>query len=490
MIKDQEFRDPLLALQQIRKTHPNPENLAVTFTEIDKVGLNPQNRYETPLGIYLYPLDYVIENKMNVPFAGDEPYINVCEFTRPQKILQMTSDISNQKGEQLLNVFPKKEVDEVNLRYREGLNIKYHLRSNYSKLWLVTRILANNKPTQWNINLRKCGIDGFMDHGTGTIHSSEPTQCVVFAANNLKLLHSIDNPAFDKTTDKFGVDTYKIKTFKYDSSKMSDEQIIRMLQSRRTLDVKNLLQSATDKDKMADVIVKNKPELSTFDAENLLHFATDDNKDKIAELIIKKKSNLFSVITKLITYAKDKDKIVELIINKKSKLSDNNVASLLQSATDKDKIAKLLGIKNIKNIIDADVRRLLDSATDKDKMAELLMKYKAKISDDNFHYIFSYVNNKDKTAETFIKYKKNLSNDDVARLITYAEDKDKIAEILQKKADYISELSKDSIYYLLQYQTKEDKKQMAQIINKYHTKKTPEIQEILYKYLTQTKAAK
>ena len=73
MLKDQEFRDPLLALKYIQKTHPNPENLAVTFTEIDKVGINPQTKHKTPLGIYLYPLNYVIERKMNVPFVKDQP---------------------------------------------------------------------------------------------------------------------------------------------------------------------------------------------------------------------------------------------------------------------------------------------------------------------------------------------------------------------------------------------------------------------------------
>ncbi|MEI7488797.1 MAG: hypothetical protein WCJ72_15595, partial [Chryseobacterium sp.] len=90
MIKDQEFRNPLIALKHIQKTHPNPENLVVTFTKIDKVGINPTSGYDTPLGIYLYPLNYVIERQLYMPFAGNKPYFNVCEFTRPEKILHMT----------------------------------------------------------------------------------------------------------------------------------------------------------------------------------------------------------------------------------------------------------------------------------------------------------------------------------------------------------------------------------------------------------------
>ena len=399
MIKDQEFRNPFLALQQIRKIHPNPENLVVTYTKIDKVGINPQSIYETPLGIYLYPLDYVIEEGMHVPFAGNEPHINVCEFTRPEKILHMTSDVSNQKGMELLNAFPKEQVDQAS----KSID-KYEIRSNYSKLWAVTRTLANENPIQWNANFRKCGIDGFVDHGTKTIHGYEPTQCVVFAANALKLLHSIENPIFYKKTDKFGVDTYKMKKNKYDSSKMSDEQIIKMLQSRRYyLDVENLLSKATDKEKMANVIIKYKPELSTFDIGNLIDFTTDTY--QMAKLILEKKPEL-----------------------------DN-----------------------------WDVETLLSKATDKDKMAELIISKMPEINDDNVQYLLLKANNKEK-----------------------------IAEILQKETDNISKLDDDSVdnfFDELLHKTK-DKPKIAQIINKYHTKKTPVIQKILDKYLPQTIAAK
>jgi len=310
MIKDQEFRDPLLALKYIQKNHSNPENLAVTFTAIDKVGINPTSGHYTPLGIYLYPIDYVIEKKMDVPFAGSEPHINVCEFARPERILHMTPDVSNQNGMELLNVFPKEQLDKA----IEGLNpSSYQFRSNYSKLWFATQILANNKPTQWNINLRKCGIDGFIDHGTKTICQEEPTQCVVFAANNLKLLHSIDNPMYYKTTDKYGADTYYTKKDKYNISKMKEEQIIKMLQSRRNLDLESLLKIATDKNKMAELIVNYKPELSKNNVKYLFDFATD--KDKMAELLGTNNISMLSDrdISILISFAIDQSKIAQII---------------------------------------------------------------------------------------------------------------------------------------------------------------------------------
>ena len=424
MIKDQEFRDSLLALQQIRKTHPNPENLAVTFTRIDKVGLNPESKYDTPLGIYLYPIDYVIEKKMMVPFAKDQPHINVCEFTRPEKILHMTSDVSNQDGMELLNVFPKEKVDKAWEYFNE-------LRSNYSKLWTSTRVLANNKPIQWNINLRKCGIDGFVDYGTGTIHPNEPTQCVVFAANALKLLHSIDNPMYYKKTDKFGVTKIYTKknTDKYDSNKMSDKEIANLLQYRSTsLNIGDLLKSATDKDKIAKLIINTNPEFSFGNIYSLLYAAT--NKNKIAELIIEKKPNL----------------------------SGHDVQTLLGAATDKDKMANRI-LEILPNISAPNIRSLLGAATHKDEMAEII-----------------------------INKKPELDSWGVSYLLAYAIDKEKIAEQLQEKEDNISKLSDQDFYDLIL--GSKDKPKMAKILKRYYKNKTKKIQKILDKYLTQTIAAK
>ena len=64
-------------------------NLFVSFTHIEKLGLNPQSKYNTPIGIYSYPVEYVLDemdynsatDTLNVgvdadvlPFAGDAQY--------------------------------------------------------------------------------------------------------------------------------------------------------------------------------------------------------------------------------------------------------------------------------------------------------------------------------------------------------------------------------------------------------------------------------
>ena len=254
-----------------------------------------------------------------------------------------------------------------------------------------------------------------------------------------------------------------------DKNKMADDKekmaevIAKYKQKLSDKNVENLLQlwPLPNKDKIAELIIKNKKELSWSDVQNLLHYANDQN--KIAELIIKGKSELDDeIVTLALKYADSLKNMGELIISKKLELDGNgvNVYLLLVNATDQDKMAELLGTNNMNKLSYESVEYLLEFATDKEKIAELIIKYKTELSDNN-----------------------------VRVLLHYAEDKDKMAELLQKETDNISKLSDDSVSSLVEY--RKDGKKFAQIINKYHQNKTPEIQEILDKYLQpQTIAAK
>ena len=186
-----QFRDKLDALKHIYNNHPNPQNLVVSYTEINKIGINPKSQYKTPIGIYFYPLKYVIDKNLKVPFAGDQPYINICEIVRPNKILHMQEPVEPQLGIDLLNKTFTSDKTEEAMEWIEKSNFEY--RSNYSTVWLVTQIISNQNPILWNTNLRKLGIDGFIDHDTGTIHTGEPTQGVALSANALKVIHVIEN---------------------------------------------------------------------------------------------------------------------------------------------------------------------------------------------------------------------------------------------------------------------------------------------------------
>ena len=50
-----------------------------SMTEIEKLGVNPQSQYSTPLGIYAYPMGTLGQDLLNgsLPFAATRPYVNV-----------------------------------------------------------------------------------------------------------------------------------------------------------------------------------------------------------------------------------------------------------------------------------------------------------------------------------------------------------------------------------------------------------------------------
>jgi len=181
---------------------------------------------------------------------------------------------------------------------------------------------------------------------------------------------------------------------------------------------------------------------------------------------------------------KDQEKLFKLAEN--PNLHDGNVRSLLNKATDKDKMAQII-IENKPKLSDDNFFNLLYSATDKDKIAQLIIKYKPELTNHDVKNLLNKATDKDKMAELIINKKPELSDNNVYFLLQYATDIDKIAQILG--SNNINKLTDEDVsgffddIPLLHVTT--DKPKFAQIINKYHTKKTPEIQKILDKYLNE-----
>ena len=370
-VDGKEFRQPLDALKYIQNNHPNPENLFITFTAIDKVGINPKSQYDTPLGIYFYPLDYVVENEMNVEFAGNQPYINLCEFIRPDKILHMNPDIENQKGLELLDIFPKEEVDAA-LR---SIEEKYELRSDYSKLWLVTKELASDKPILWNTNLRKCGIDGFVDHGTRTIHRSEPTQGVVFTGTSLKRILVIPQVLFSKQGDSIPVRKTSI-----DISKIPKRDIEKLFKNRiiTKSDVIRFINSSSDRDKAIKIIIHYKKELSSDNVHWMFEYAVD--KDEIGRELGPDNINKLSEnqIGSLICSPNTRNKILRIIVGYRKEIPNRNIKFLLGSVYSRPEIeemAEILGSGNINKLSHNDFSQIIDYSYSKDLLKSVLRNH-------------------------------------------------------------------------------------------------------------------
>ena len=135
-----------------------------------------------------------------------------------------------------------------------------------------------------------------------------------------------------------------------------------------------------------------------------------DLEDKIRLAIKRKDDNLISVLIKnpelseydignLINYAlyNDKYEIIKKIVDEKQNVSSSDVCELLRSAKDKDKIAEILGSKNIDNLDEHDLSDLLDDLREErrqyDKIAEIIIKYKKDISVNNIQELLIWATN-------------------------------------------------------------------------------------------------
>jgi hypothetical protein len=201
-----------------------------------------------------------------------------------------------------------------------------------------------------------------------------------------------------------------------------------------------------------------------------------------------------------------------------NKLTSKDVSNLLSSATDKDNMAKILG-ENIQKLETYDVRYLLSNATDPNEMAKLIIQYKTKLSIRNVENLLSIPTKKDEIAKLIIQNKTELTSDDVDLLLFFSRNEYEIAKLIGE--ENIKDLKGYQVYMLLYKSPNKNEMakilrkenisnlsfgdingllitkppsrtadlhkhvchEIAEIINQYHTNKTPEIEALIQPYL-------
>jgi hypothetical protein len=229
-----------------------------TMTEINKVGINPQSRYNTPLGIYAYPLTSEYYNhliKASLPFAGNKPYINL--FTIKDNLFNVNDYDRNTLSddiEKLRNVVSL-DMDTAEKAFKEA---KLHANNSVAKFWNLTRIISKDS-MGWNALLRKLGYTNFYDPGSSLIHPSEPTQILILDPRIISIVESFLNP--------YAIGNENYKTEKY------DESIIKQ-KTRQKLNLLDHLHNYNENVKGLDEKIKY---LVNFDNVNILSNALKFN---------------------------------------------------------------------------------------------------------------------------------------------------------------------------------------------------------------------
>jgi hypothetical protein len=68
-------QNPKISVVQALAKYKDDPDIYISFTYVDKVGINPRSTFNTPLGIYTYPLKEMWKDIVNdtIPYAGKNP---------------------------------------------------------------------------------------------------------------------------------------------------------------------------------------------------------------------------------------------------------------------------------------------------------------------------------------------------------------------------------------------------------------------------------
>lgn len=183
-------------------------NLFVSFTSLDKLGVNPSTAYGTPVGIYSYPVQNLLDyhdtagRDLFQMFATDSPYANI--FSVEEEGIYSLDSMSTVWVDE---IFRKRllvllgggsRVEDLLERIYQDSPTKSRVKTDGGRFWYVTMKVAEwldrgrgsdssklTKARRWTGLFRRLGMRGFIDPGLGIIHENEPFQAVFFETQSI-----------------------------------------------------------------------------------------------------------------------------------------------------------------------------------------------------------------------------------------------------------------------------------------------------------------
>ena len=228
--KNPEQNPRLSAYDQLLKYKDNP-NVYISMTELPKLGINPTSLWDTPNGIYCYPLQAIwrvykvdaARTLSELPFKMNAPYIQVFEWNGKGNVVNISayseSDLTRDVNK-LKKMFPS-AIDRI----QYGIDYASQQDRPASKLFHIVFTLTHadkktilkrklgpyeNVPSETEFQsyspggqkssniLRALGYAGFVDYGTKVIHKNEPYQAVFLSKEYINHLDTILNKNYKR----------------------------------------------------------------------------------------------------------------------------------------------------------------------------------------------------------------------------------------------------------------------------------------------------
>lgn len=210
------------ALDDLLRPYADDPNVYISFTDLPRAGLKPTSYYDTPIGVYGYPIaQYISEPNEDpedakgapqidqmVPFAGDRPYIVVLQsLGNILHVMNYTQKDFDRDTKKLYHLYGERylKMEQEALKDLKGWDGAEHAPEAARKIWAVLRRIAQDRnieddpivsgrPTvRWSKLLLRLGYKGVSDaDGTGLIHKNEPFQAFFITPDSYKVLEIID----------------------------------------------------------------------------------------------------------------------------------------------------------------------------------------------------------------------------------------------------------------------------------------------------------
>lgn len=196
---DELRREPTINARQSTASqlskYANDPKMAVSFSPIKKIGINPQSDWDTPNGVYAYQLNQyksALEGKDSIegvfPFGSERPYVFILE-SRASNPLDFDKNIPDSDFEKFTHfVMRHFDVDQAAIDTFLTPKMKSRFPTNSQRLYYMIRRLLLNEgggtvtpgmTNKFNKILRSFGYDAVVDNGHGVLHSGmEPIQVV------------------------------------------------------------------------------------------------------------------------------------------------------------------------------------------------------------------------------------------------------------------------------------------------------------------------
>jgi hypothetical protein len=191
---------PKVGVVEALSKYRNDPDIYISYTDVEKLGINPTYGFETPLGIYFYPLKNVWKNVENnsIPFAGDRKWVWVV---RAKDLLDLDKYNNARMTEDIVKLTAEFKGGKDFDRAYEAAKIdckRYGspVLTRGRFIFYLTHNLAswnNKQAVEWSRILRKVlGYKGVRDT-KGIIHTNEPIQAIIFTLRDLEIVEKIAN---------------------------------------------------------------------------------------------------------------------------------------------------------------------------------------------------------------------------------------------------------------------------------------------------------